>query len=117
MKGLKRRQFYGDRYISFTVDHNFRRILFVPLGIQWLLESNLDLIIEANASRSWLTGSAIRIPLFPVRDSGGWYYETSVGISNILDLFRVDVTRRLSSPTDWVVSLTVADLLTGFFGQ
>jgi hypothetical protein len=117
LKGLKRRQFYGDRYISFTVDHNFRRILFVPLGIQWLLESNLDLIVEANAARSWLTGSAIRIPLFPVRDSGGWYYETSIGISNILDLFRVDVTRRLSSPTDWVVSLTVADLLTGFFGQ
>ncbi|MFZ4622560.1 MAG: hypothetical protein ACOYNS_18490, partial [Bacteroidota bacterium] len=117
LKGLKRRQFYGDRYVSFTVDHNFRRVLFAPLGIQWLMESNLDLILEANAARSWLTGNAVRVPLFPVRDSGGWYYEASVGVSNILDLFRVDLTRRMSPPTDWVISLTVSELLTGFFGQ
>ncbi len=117
LKGLKRRQYYGDSYVSFTVDHNFRRVLFAPLGIRWLMESNLDLIIETNAARSWISGNILRTPLFPVRDSGGWYYETSIAVSNVLDLFRVDLTRRMSAPTDWVVSLTISDFLTGLFQQ
>ncbi len=115
LKGLKRRQFYGDSYLSFTADHNFRKMLFAPLGIQWLMESNLELILEGNAARSWLSGRELRSPLFPVRDSGGWYYEASIGLSNVLDLFRIDLTRRLTAPTDWVVSLTISDFLAGLF--
>ena len=113
LKGLARREFYGDRYVMVTVDHNFRRYVFAPMGIQWLMESNLDLVVEMNVARSWLSKDALRIPLFPVRDSGGWYYEASVGVTNLLDLFRFDLTRRFSSPSDWAVTLTISDFLTG----
>lgn len=117
LRGLTRRSFYGDSYLALTVDHNFRRVLFEPLGIQWLMESNLELIVEANAARSWFSKNAILIPLFPTRDSNGWYFEASVGITNVLDVFRVDVTRTLSSPNDWFVSLTVSDFITGLIAQ
>ncbi|MFA5834509.1 MAG: DUF5686 family protein [Bacteroidota bacterium] len=113
LKGLPRRQYYGDQSVSFTIDHNFRRLLFAPFGIQWLMESNLDLIVEANAARSWLSGKALRTPLFPVRDSGGWYYEVSLGISNLFDLLRFDITRRFSSPSDWAATLSVSDFFIG----
>lgn len=117
LKGLPRRQFYGDRYVAFTVDHNFRRMLFAPFGIQSLMESSLELIIEANAARSWLSSSALRTPFFPVQDSRGWYYEASVGISNIADVLRFDVTRRFSSPGKWAFTLTISDFLVGMMSQ
>jgi hypothetical protein len=113
LKGLPRREFYGDSYTAFTVDHNFRRLLFAPLDVQWLMESNLELIIEANAARNWLSGKVLRTPLFPARDSGGWYYEASIGVSNLFDLFRFDLTRRFSAPGDWAVTITVSDFLMG----
>ncbi|MFA6457246.1 MAG: DUF5686 family protein, partial [Bacteroidota bacterium] len=117
LRALPRRQCYGDSYLALTVDHNFRRLLFAPFGIQSLMESNLELIVEANVARSWLSSRALRIPLFSVKDSQGWYYETSVGISNIFDLVRFDVTRRFSSPSDWAVSLTVSEFIAGFFAR
>ncbi len=111
MKGLQRREFYGDRYIHFTVDHNFRRMLFAPLGISRVMESSIDLVIEANAARSWFSGDELRSPLFPAADSRGWYYEGSIGLSNVLDVFRIDLTRRLSSPAGWAVTLSASDFL------
>lgn len=117
LKGLARREFYGDRFISLTIDHNFRRILFAPLDIQWLMESNLELIVEANAARSWFSGNELRIPRFPSHDSGGWYTEASIGLSNIVDFFRFDVTRRFSSPSDWAYTLSISDFIMGLIPQ
>jgi hypothetical protein len=117
LKGLNRREFYGDRFIAFTMDHNFRRVLFAPFDIQWLMESNLELIVEANASRSWFSGNERRTPFFPARDSHGWYTEASIGISNILDLFRFDVTRRFTSPAEWTYTLSVSDFIMGLIPQ
>lgn len=111
LRGLSRQEFYGDSYLALTLDHNFRRVLFAPFNIQWLMESNLELIMEANAARSWLSNNALRTPLFRAKQSDGWYYEASVGISNIFDIFRLDLTRRFSSPSDWIVSLTISDFL------
>jgi hypothetical protein len=113
LKGLPRREMYGDQYLALTVDHNFRRTLFAPLGITSLMESNLDLIMEVNAARSWFSPRALRTPLFPSRDSGGWYYEASIGISNIADLLRFDITRRFSGKKDWAFSLTISEFLVG----
>ncbi|NUN70395.1 MAG: carboxypeptidase-like regulatory domain-containing protein [Bacteroidetes bacterium] len=117
LKGLPRREFYGDRYVALTVDHNFRKVLFEPLGITALTESDLDLIVEVNAARSWMSAAAIRTPFFPSGDSQGWYYEGSIGLSNILDLFRFDVTRRFSSGAGWAFTLTASEFLTGMIAQ
>lgn len=113
LKALPRRKFYGDRYVAVTMDHNFRRLLFAPLGLRRLMESTLELIVEGNAARSWMSGTALRSSTFPSTDSGGWYFEASIGVSNIFDLFRLDVTRRFSAPGDWAVSLSVTDFLMG----
>ncbi len=117
LKGLPRREFYGDRYVAVTIDHNFRKVLFAPLGITALMESNLELIVEANAARSWLSSRALRTPLFPAKDSNGWYYEASIGVTNIADLFRFDVTRRFSSPGGWAFTLTASEFLSGMIAQ
>jgi hypothetical protein len=115
--GIEPREIYGDRFATFAVEHNFRRILFAPLGIRWLMESNLELLISATASRYWLSNNALRMPSFSAKETNGWYYETTAGIQNILDVFRVDVTWRLSSPRDVGVSIIASDFLTGFFPE
>ncbi|MFA6542237.1 MAG: hypothetical protein WCT99_11595, partial [Bacteroidota bacterium] len=115
--GIEPREIYGDRFATFAVEHNFRRILFAPLGIRWLMESNLELLISGTASRYWLSNNALRVPSFSAKETNGWYYETTAGIQNILDVFRVDVTWRLSSPRDVGVSIIASDFLTGFFPE
>nr|MBP9212505.1 hypothetical protein [Bacteroidota bacterium] len=82
-----------------------------------LMESNLELIVEANAARSWLSSRALRTPLFPAKDSNGWYYEASIGFTNIADLFRFDVTRRFSSPGGWAFTMTASEFLSGMIAQ
>lgn len=113
LKGMHRREFYGDRFAALTVSHNFRRMLFAPLGIRALIESPIDLIAEVNVARSWFSGREVRTPLFPAKETGRTYYEASIGLSNIFDIFRVDVTRRFTPPADWKFSLTISEFLTG----
>ena len=115
--GINPREIYGDRFATVALEHNFRRVLFAPLGITWLMESNLELVIGGTTSRYWLSKNAIRVPSFPGKETNGWYYEASVGIQNIFDVFRIDVTRRFTAPRDVVVSLTASDFLTGFFPE
>ncbi len=115
--GARTREFYGDRFIIASVEHNFRRVLFAPLGITRLMESNLELVIGGTVSRYWLSNDALRVPAFRAKDTNGWYYEASIGIQNIFDLLRIDVTRRFTLPKDIVVSLTVSDFLTGFIPE
>lgn len=112
--GARTREFYGDRFVTASIEHNFRRVLFAPLGSTWLMESNLELVIGGTVSRYWLSNDALRVPTFRAGDTNGWYYETSAGIQNIFDVFRIDVTRRFASPKDIVLSLTVSDFITGF---
>jgi len=115
--GINPREIYGDRFATFAVEHNFRRILFAPLGITRLMGSNLELLVNATTSRYWLSGNALRVPSFPGKETNGWYYETSVGVQNIFDVLRIDVTWRLSTPRTVVFSLIASDFLTGFFPE
>ncbi|MBI2429875.1 MAG: carboxypeptidase-like regulatory domain-containing protein [Ignavibacteriales bacterium] len=115
--GAHTREFYGDHFVTASIEHNFRRVLFAPVGSTWLMESNLELVIGGTVSRYWLSSDALRVVTFPAKDTNGWYYEASIGIQNIFDVLRVDVTRRFRSPKDIVISLTVSDFITGFIPE
>ncbi len=99
LRGIDSREFYGDWFFSVTAEHNFRRSLFLYLGIAPLYKTNWEFIVS---------GSIARTP-----NSDGMYAEAGFGINNMFDLLRVDLTYRLASPRGIIFSLSLADLLSG----
>ncbi len=99
--GLK--EFRGTSYVAVGVEHNFRSIPFLWLGLPQSIRHNLELLLHAGAANSWGEG------IFP-HHRQGWFYEAGFGLSRIFDLFRVDGTWRLTSPGGFVLTLGVATL-------
>jgi hypothetical protein len=114
LHGVGSREYYGDRYVVGSVEYNFRRAPFALTGIRALFESKLEFIVTGAVARSWLSDQVLRTPQFPVHDSDGWYYEAGIGISNIFDLFRIDVTYRFTQPNEVMFTLLLSDIVSGF---
>lgn len=99
--GLK--EFRGTSYAAILVEHNFRSIPFLWLGIPQSIRHNLEFVVEGGAANSWGQG------IFP-QHNPGWYYEAGVGLSRIFDLFRLDGTWRLTAPRTFALTLGIATL-------
>jgi hypothetical protein len=99
IRGVNSREFYGDWFYSMIVEHNFRRAPFLWLGISPLYRTNWEFI---------LTGT-----IASTRNSSGIYSEAGFGINNIFDLLRVDLTYRLVAPRAIIISLSLADIISG----
>jgi hypothetical protein len=113
LRGVGSREYYGDRYAVGSIEYNFRRAPFALTGIKALYESKLEFIVIGAMARSWLTDEALRTPQFPVRDTDGWYYEAGIGVSNILDFFRLDLTYRFTQPGKVNLTLLLSDFVSG----
>jgi hypothetical protein len=99
------RELTGTRLVSFSIEHNFRSVPFLLLGIPFLYENNIELILHGGAARVW--GAPAGAPPSAQR----WYTEAGVSINRLFELFRTDFTWRLSHPTDFVFTLGVAHIL------
>ena len=113
LRGVGSREYYGDRYAVGSIEYNFRRAPFALTGIKALYESKLEFIVIGAMARSWLTDEALRTPQFPVKDTDGWYYEAGIGVSNILDFFRLDLTYRFTQPGKLNLTLLLSDFVSG----
>jgi hypothetical protein len=71
------------------------------LDIPSFYENGIELIVHGAAAQTWLNTAST---------SGGWYYEAGMGISRILDVLRVDLSYRISSPSGLYMTITAATL-------
>ena len=120
MRGMNVKEFGGTGYVALHAEHNFRSLPFLALGIPFLYENAIELVVHGGVARSWRDGGAVRDTgaghLFgdvewPFRTTDGWYSEAGFGINRILDLFRADFTWRLSAPRFFRVTLGIAQVL------
>ncbi len=103
------KEFSGDRFVLFSVEHNFRRLPFLASGIPFLYNSNLELIVFGTVAQSWLTPSPLAGP--PIfKTTNGWYYEGGISINRILDFLRFDLTWRGSEPQSLALTLGIGDI-------
>ncbi len=101
------REFYGDKYLIISIEHNFRTLPFLATGIPFLYERNLDLILHTTFARSWiLSRTTQNLPIIP-HTTDGWLAEYGFGLSRILDFFRVDLTWRYGGPSRSYPAITV----------
>jgi hypothetical protein len=95
---------YGRGCASLFIEHNFRTLPFLALGIPFLYDRGIELIVHGGAARTW--GNAGE----PGPVMGHIYTEAGVGLSRILDLFRVDLSWQLSGGSGFAVTVGVAPL-------
>ena len=105
MRGARPREFTGTGYAALNVEHNFRNIPFLALGIPFLYQSNLELIVFGGVARAWTRNA----PAALARE--GTYSETGFSLSRIFDLFRADFTWRLSAPRGFYFTVGVSSIL------
>ena len=97
------KEFVGTRYVAFNVEHNFRSLPFLMLGIPFLYKNTLDLIVHGGVANAWGGNVHTQRPQ-------GWYEEAGVGLSRILEILRLDATWRLSAPGGFAITVTAASL-------
>jgi hypothetical protein len=102
LKGSAVKEFGGDSYVMINLEHNFRSIPFLALDIPYFYRNGIDLILQASFAQAW-SG--------PLSTTGGWYAETGIGISRILDLLRADFTYRFKEPKRFYFTFSIANLL------
>ncbi len=108
LRGGRVKEFAGGEFVVLSAEHNFRSVPFLALNIPFLYKNGIEILTYATAARMW--SGAARSAFLP-RLTDGWYYEAGIGLSRILGLLRVDVTRRFASPRTTVVTLGVARIL------
>lgn len=99
-RGMRIKEFYGDRLLSLQMSHNFGEVvpglLRIPniasFGIEFLLFGGVQWTSFSEATR------AAYAPMLPTTDATAdrTYFEIGMGINRLLLFFRLDVNARLS---------------------
>jgi hypothetical protein len=95
------RCFIGDKFVSIGLEHNFRNIPFLLLGIPYLYKRNIEFVVFSSAAQAWQNGNSV---------TNGWYTEAGVGIGKIFDLLRFDLTYRLTNPKRLFFTVGISSL-------
>lgn len=98
MKAAGVREFVGTQYTSLAIEHNFRSLPFLALGIPFLYENNVEFVVHGGLAN---TGD---------HAVDSWYSETGFGISRIFELLRADFTWRLSQGRGFRFTISAANL-------
>jgi len=92
-------EFSGDNFYAVAVEHNFRNIPFIILGISQI---NFDIVIRAATGKTWLENKQLQGILHPTNNN---YSEYTVGIGRIFDMFRIDFSYSDYSMSRYAISL------------
>jgi hypothetical protein len=105
MRAMAVKEFGGNGYLAINAEHNFRSVPFLALGIPFLYENSIELILHGGVAHAWNTGG------LPLKATDALYSEIGMGMSRVLDILRMDVTWRLSSPRDFRFTVGLAQIL------
>ena len=107
LRGAGEKEFGGDQILTLTVEHNFRSIPFLWLDIPFLYKNSIEIISFASIAQA---RSTMKSPPPFIHSTNGWYSEAGIGISRIFGLLRIDLTRRFTAPSAWVLTLGIATI-------
>ncbi len=103
LRGAGHREFAGQRYWVVTAEHNFRNQLFLALGLRRLARTGLEVIAHGALART--RRNSLDLP------AAGPYAEAGFGLGRIWDIFRLDFTRRFSSPAGWYLTFALTTFM------
>lgn len=111
LRGLRVKEFYGDRFATLSLQHNFGEVIpgvlripnIASFGIEFMLHTGVGWSQFSEQARSYTATELAST--HPLREQV--YYEVGVSLNKILLLLRADVTARLSQVSSPKVFFTV----------
>ena len=100
------KEFSGDRFVSLSVEHNFRSVPFLLLDIPFLYRNSVEVRLHGSVAQTW---SSSTLPFG--RTTDGWYSEAGLGLSRLFSFFRLDVSYRFMQPRGFFLTFGVAPIL------
>jgi hypothetical protein len=107
LKGASVKEFAGDRFAVLSLEHNFRSLLFLWLGIPYFYKNGYETMLTASVASS---GFATRAPALGTA-TPGLYSEAGIALGKILQFLRLDLTYRIAAPRGLHLTLGVSQLL------
>ena len=101
LKSAGAKQFVGDRFVAINIEHNFRSVPFLALGIPFLYKRGIEFIVHGSAAQAWNGHISV---------TDKWYSEAGVGIGKIFDILRFDLTYKLKNPKRLFFTLGISSL-------
>ena len=102
LRAARVKEFSGASYAALNLEHNFRSIPFLAMGIPFLYENGIELAVHGALAQSWASGPT------PYPATGGWYSEVGIGFARIFEIVRADLTWRLKEPRLVAFTLGIA---------
>ncbi len=100
--------YHGQKYLGLFWEHEFRSLPFELLGLRWLVQKNVGVVLHGAAARTWYSRwsqhacAQSRVP-------DRFHQEIGLSLTGILGVVRCDVTRRLDA-TGWSIGAGVTRL-------
>ncbi len=92
-KTLRKRPLVGEKVCALFWEHNFRTVPFELVGLNWIADHNIGIILHGASGRTWNSHSNRLDANFSPRIMDKWYHEAGVSINGLFGFFRLDVTR------------------------
>ncbi|GMU86562.1 MAG: hypothetical protein AMXMBFR48_18040 [Ignavibacteriales bacterium] len=101
LRGIKEKEFYGDRYATVFAEHNFGELIPGILRIPNVAAYGIEVIINGSIGWSDIKNRAQVQSLNPMLKTTAetqdrYYYEAGIGFNRLLIFFRFDISARLS---------------------
>ncbi len=124
MRGLHVKEYNGSDYVAVSLEHNFRTLPFLWLGIPFLYDNGIEFLVHGGVAQTWAKDAelsfyppqpgpegSIPLPTPIYRLTGGLYGEVGFGFGKIFQIVRADLTWRVSAPQRLMVTLGVSGIL------
>lgn len=101
LRGIKEKEFYGDRYASVFIEHNFGELIPGVLRIPNVAAYGIEVIVNGSAAWSDVKNRSQVQKTNPLlkttaETADRYYYEAGIGLNRLLIFFRFDLSARLS---------------------
>lgn len=106
-RGMFVKEFYGDRYIALSMEHNFGEIIpgvfripnIASFGIEFITLGNIGWTDFSRNTANYLFNKKIDLPNSTSQTPEGFYYEFGIALNRLLLFFRFDLVARFSQRT------------------
>jgi len=103
-RGLLVKEFYGDKYIAMSMEHNFGEIIpgvfripnIASFGIEFITLANIGWTDFSEKTRHYLESYNIKLPNSTSQTSDGLYFEAGIALNRLLLFLRFDLVARFS---------------------
>ncbi|MCS6988208.1 MAG: DUF5686 and carboxypeptidase regulatory-like domain-containing protein [Chloroherpetonaceae bacterium] len=111
-RGMRVKEFYGDRFFSLSLEHNFGEIIPGAFRIPNIASFGIEFIFLGGIgwsefSKRTLEYSRTTLPTTTLT-SEKWYYEVGFGLNQILIILRTDFSLRLSQTRAPILFFTIS---------